>query len=320
MAAVTAHSVRVPNGILHHERLADVWPACSPAQRSTLLSLLHDFDLAYAVPGMSMSIVPAMLEGADPSAVEARFQPLERMRDQEAACVYTFEFVGDDFWARLVVELAKWCVPLACSASRVVVQHGGEQALVALDDVDKTVTVTARGQAPTAMRGAVHDAVRRVARTLAPSGRGLLKAVQGVCGNAGCGRVRIGKAKTAGTKTVPCLDCDSAVNVCGVVWADGSGVAAVVQDAAESTSAVRERLPPAQAADALRPFVRAVCAAAAVGLRQPSHAPSAWAVSVPDPTAAVTWSDAALAACVPARRWLARHVPDVVTAPACTLR
>ena len=297
MAAVVSaqahHAARVPKGTLHHERLADVWPACSPSQRSALLSLLHDFDLAYDVPGMSMSIVPAMLEDTHPSLVEAYFQPLERARDHEASCAYVFELVADDLWARLVAELAKWCVPLACSASRAVVQHGGEQALVLLNSEDRTVTVTARGQAATAMRGAVHDRLWQVARTVAPGGQGVVKRVEGVCGKAGCGdRARIGNAKGADTKMIRCPNCDSDVNVCGVVWKDGSGLIAVVQNAADMVCAVHNGwLPPALAADARRPFVRAVCASAAVGLRQPCPAPTAWVVSMADPTAAVATTE-----------------------------
>ena len=88
MAAVVsaqAHdAAQVPNGTLHHDHLTSVWPACSPSQRSALLSPLHDVDVVDDVPAMSIRIVLVMLDDTHPSVVDAYFQLLERARDHRA--------------------------------------------------------------------------------------------------------------------------------------------------------------------------------------------------------------------------------------------
>ena len=53
------------------------------------------------------------------------------------------------------------------------------------------------------------------------------------------------------------------MNGCALVWNEGLGLTAVVQDAADLMSAVHKGLPSALAANARRPFVGAGCASAA---------------------------------------------------------
>ena len=126
---------RVPNGILDHSQLEQIWPSMDRSIQRSLLGVLHHFEIAYPLGGSARSLVPAMLSDHVPrqaaiviERIKAGDGPETKLRVK-----YKLLFVPTDLIGRLLVRTQDLAIDGGSWKSGSAIKMSDSQGVVRVD-------------------------------------------------------------------------------------------------------------------------------------------------------------------------------------------